>query len=143
MSAATGPRVRRAALDIVPQRWVEIHRRAPQVALTMLAYLEQMRVSARPATVKALETDLRTFALFVVGHDPDLRCVAGIGRSHVEAFKFWQRAQPGIKKAEMANATFRRRVGSIRMFFIRIIEWGWTDAPQRVPLHFGDVPKTG
>ena len=106
MSAATGPRVRRAALDIVPQRWVEIHRRAPQVALTMLAYLEQMRVSARPATVKALETDLRTFALFVVGHDPDLRCVAGIGRSHVEAFKFWQRAQPVSRRPRWPTQRF-------------------------------------
>jgi integrase len=27
------------------------------------------------------------------------------------------------------------------MFFIRIIEWDWDDAPARVPIFFGDVPK--
>ncbi len=27
------------------------------------------------------------------------------------------------------------------MFFLRITEWGWEDAPARVPIFFGDVPK--
>ena len=29
----------------------------------------------------------------------------------------------------------------LRMFFVRIVEWGWDDAPVRVPIFFGDVPK--
>ena len=29
----------------------------------------------------------------------------------------------------------------LRMFFLRIIEWDWPDAPARVPIFFGDVPK--
>jgi integrase len=29
----------------------------------------------------------------------------------------------------------------LRMFFIRIVEWDWDDAPARVPILFGDVPK--
>jgi integrase len=27
------------------------------------------------------------------------------------------------------------------MFFLRIIEWGWDDAPARVPIFFGDLPR--
>ena len=27
------------------------------------------------------------------------------------------------------------------MFFVRITEWGWDDAPVRVPIFFGDVPE--
>ncbi len=132
---------RRVVRRVVPPRWVDVHEAAPQVALTMLAYVEQMRVSCRPSTVKSLETDLFTFATFVIRHDKKLCCVAEIGRAHVEAFKVWQAARPGVKGGPIASATLRRRLGMVRMFFIRIIEWGWNDAPSRVPLYFGDVPK--
>jgi integrase len=108
---------------------------------TMLRYLEQVAVSLRPATVHAMETDLRIFAGFVVNHDPALSCAAEIDRSHLEAFKVWQRAQPGTHGAAIMTSTFRRRIGMLRMFFVRITEWGWEDAPARVPIFFGDVPK--
>ena len=107
----------------------------------MLAYLDQVAVSLRPQTVRAVEIDLRIFACFVVDHDPALSCVADIDRSHIEAFKLWQQAQPGVKGTPLATATFRRRLGMLRMFFVRITEWGWPDAPVRAPIFFGDVPR--
>ena len=114
---------------------------APQlVATTMFAYLEQIAVSLRPATVRAVETDLRIFAGFLIDHDPATEAVADIGRSHIEAFKVWQHAQPG-NHGPMKASTFRRRIGMLRMFFVRIAEWGWDDAPVRVPIFFGDVPE--
>ena len=39
------------------------------------------------------------------------------------------------------ESSFRRRMSMLRMFFIRIVEWDWDDAPARVPIFFGDVPK--
>jgi site-specific recombinase XerC len=33
------------------------------------------------------------------------------------------------------------RLGTLRMFFVRIDEWGWADAPARVPMFPGDVPR--
>lgn len=27
------------------------------------------------------------------------------------------------------------------MFFVRIEEWGWADAPKRVPIITGDLPR--
>ncbi len=141
MNAPAKKRQARPDATVVPAKWEPIHRSAPQLAATMLAYLDQVAVSLRPQTVRAVETDLRIFAGFVLVHDPALGCVAEVDRSHIEAFKLWQRAQPGVKGAPLATATFRRRLGMLRMFFLRITEWGWDDAPARVPIFFGDVPR--
>ncbi len=124
----------------VADRWRAIHAAAPQVAATMLAYVAQMAVSMRPSTARAIETDLRMLAGFLIDHDPALCGVADVERSHIEAFKLWQRRQPGLSGA-LKPATFRRRMGQLRTFFLRITEWGWEDAPLRVPIFFGDVPK--
>jgi integrase len=125
----------------VPSSWAQIDAAVPQLAVTMLAYLAQVTVSLRPSTVTATATDLRIFAGFLIDHDPALSCVADIDRSHVEAFKVWQHAQPGMTGKPFKESSFRRRIGSLRMFFIRIVEWDWDDAPARVPIFFGDVPK--
>ena len=124
----------------VPQRWRPIDVAAPRLATTMLAYLDQIAVSLRPHTVNAVEIDLRIFAGFLIDHDPTLEAVADIDRSHIEAFKVWQHAQPGTRGL-IKPSTFRRRIGMLRIFFLRIVEWGWDDAPLRVPIFFGDVPK--
>jgi integrase len=139
--SAVPARRRNGATVEVPAKWRAIHRAAPTLAVTMLRYLEQVGVSLRPSTVHAVEVDLRAFAGFVVAHDPALSCAAEIDRSHIETFKVWQRAQPGRSGPPIKTSTFRRRLGMLRMFFVRIIEWGWEDAPMRVPIFFGDVPK--
>ena len=141
MSAVARRRTVKAPQRAIPADWETVHEVAPQMVLTMLDYLDQIAVSQRPATVRSVNTDLRTFARFVTVHDPAVRSVAAVGRKHIEAFKVWQNRQPGIKTATVKPATFRRRIGMLRMFFIRIIEWGWDDAPARVPIFFGDVPK--
>jgi integrase/recombinase XerD len=124
----------------VPAPWAAIHAAAPQVATTMVAYVAQIGVSMRPSTAKAVETELRIFTGFLLGHDPALAAVADIERSDIEAFKLWQWAQPGTF-GRLKPATFRRRFGQLRTFFLRITEWGRDDAPARVPIFFGDVPK--
>jgi site-specific recombinase XerD len=141
VSAGARRRVAKMSPRLIPADWEAVHSVAPQMVLTMLAYLDQIAVSQRPATVVSVNTDLRTFARFVIDHDPTARCVADVNRKHIEAFKIWQNQQPGIKTATVKPATFRRRIGMLRMFFVRIIEWGWDDAPLRVPIFFGDVPK--
>jgi site-specific recombinase XerD len=122
----TAPAVRlvhRGPRRVVPTAWQPVAHAAPQLAETMLAYLDQIAVSLRPATVKAVSTDLRVFARFLIEHHPDVVSVAAIGRSHIEAFKLWQHAQPG-RTGSLKSATFRRRFGLLRMFFVRITEWG-------------------
>ena len=41
----------------------------------------------------------------------------------------------------MTAATIAHRLGTLRMFFVRIDEWGWDEAPPRVPMFPGDLPR--
>ena len=121
--------------------WEEVARRAPQMAATMRAYLDQLAVSARPATVASANKTLRLFAGRVSDADPACRCVATIGRSHIEDYKVWLAARPGTKAATLSASTIRNCLGTLRTFFERIIEWGYDDAPARVPIYTNDLPR--
>ncbi len=50
-------------------------------------------------------------------------------------------ARPGQNRARVTPATIAHRLGTLRMFFLRIDEWGWDDSPARVPMFHGDVPR--
>src|SRR4029450_11201355 len=86
------PRKRaRTKADIRGAQWA----RGPQgVGTTMHTYLEQVGTTLRPGRVKNIEATLREFAGFVAEHDPSARCVADLGRSHVEAYKCWLAGRP-------------------------------------------------
>jgi hypothetical protein len=120
--------------------WHEIAQRAPQMASTMATYLDQLTVSARPGTVGAFDIALRFFAGRVTEADPFCVSVAAVERRHVEDFKRWQAARPG-RKGKLSTTTIRHRLGLLRTFFERIIEWGYADAPARVPIFPGDSPR--
>jgi len=98
-------------------------------------------VSARPATVASANKTLRLFAGRVSDADPVCGCVAAIGRGHVEDYKVWLAARPGTKAATLSAATIRNCLGTLRTFFERIIEWGYDDAPDRVPVYANDLPR--
>jgi len=120
--------------------WAEIAQRAPQMASTMATYLDQLTVSARPGTVGAFDIALRFFAGRVTEADPSCVSIAAVERHHVEDFKRWQAQRPG-RNGKLSTTTIRHRLGLLRTFFERIIEWGYDDAPARVPIFPGDFPK--
>ena len=107
----------------IPDAWTPIHDTAPLLAATMLTYLDQVKVSLRPSSVRGIDSDLRAFARFLVDHDTALEGAGDIERHHIEAFKTWQAAQPGQKGKNFAASSLRRRLTHLRMFFIRITEW--------------------
>ena len=121
--------------------WEEVAGRAPQMATTMRAYLDQLAVSARPATVASAAKTLRLFAGRVSDADPACRSVAAIARTHVEDYKLWLAARPGTKAATLSAATIRNCLGTLRTFFERTIEWNYDDAPARVPVYANDLPR--
>jgi site-specific recombinase XerD len=121
--------------------WEEIALRAPHMVATMTAYLEQITVSHRPASVVAYALALRHLAAHVTATDPGCVRVAAINRSHIEQFKLAFAARPGLKGA-VSTTTIRHNLGMIRTFFERIIDWDWHDAPRRVPIFAGDIPKS-
>ena len=121
--------------------WDQIAAQAPTMASTMARYLDQLAVSARPGTVDAYELALRFFAGHLTTIDPACTSVAAIGRHHIEAHKRWIAARPGRTTTTWSPTTTRHRLGLLRSFFERIIEWGYDDAPKRVPIYEGDLPK--
>jgi len=123
--------------------WAEIAQRAPLMVTTMATFLDQQAVSSRPTTVGAFDIALRFFAGRVTQFDPTCRSMADVQRGHVEDFKIWQAARPGKRGKLLSTTTIRHRLGLLRTFFERIIEWGYDDAPPRVPIFPGDFPEAG
>lgn len=119
--------------------WAEIGQRAPEMGATMARYLDQLAVSARPSTVDAVDLTLRQFAACVTVTDPTCRSMARVTRTHFEDYKRWLARRPG-RRGTLAPSTISGRLGLLRTFFERIIEWGYPDAPARVPIFAGDFP---
>ena len=121
--------------------WDELDARAPQLVATLRRYLTQLTVSMRPGSVALIDTTLRHLAVYLTGHHPTIRSVAGIRRTHIEGFKTFLTSRVGYRsKPGPAKTTIGMRLGHLRSFFDRIIEWDYTDAPTRNPVFAGDMP---
>jgi integrase len=118
--------------------WAPIELRAPQLAETAWASLDQMGLSLRPASIDAADRALRVLAEFLVGRGT-LR-FADVDRGDIEAFKTALTVTPTAKGTVPSRNTIRLRLGIVRSFFDRIIEWSWADAPARTPMFAIDVP---
>jgi hypothetical protein len=122
-------------------RWAPIKTAAPALAATMRRYLDQITLSLRPGTVGQADTSLRAFAGWLIDHHPDVDSVTAIRREHIEAYKTWLGHQDGYQGRRFSAATITHRLGDLRTFFDRILEWGWPDAPDRPLIFLGDFPK--
>lgn len=140
IDTSTSP-VRRSARGSAEAAWKEIAQRAPRMAATMTAYLEQLAVSSRPATVSAASLVLRQFADHVTSSDPACTSVAAVERRHIEAYKIALAARPGRDGGTVTTETIRNNLGMLRTFFERLIDWDDPDATRRVPVLTGDLPK--
>ena len=120
--------------------WEELGCR-PQIAATMRRYLEQIACVLRPGSVTGADLALRSFAAFLLDTNPEVTSVSQVTRRHVEDYKPWLAARPGQNKARLTTATLAHRLGTLRMFFVRIEEWGWQEAPAKVPMFPGDLPR--
>jgi integrase len=121
--------------------WDEIFARAPRMASTMVRYLDQLRVSARPSTLRAYDDALRMFGGHITLGDPACRSVAAIEHRHIEAHKTWMASRPGRSDGPMSPTTISHRLCLLRTFFERIIDWDYDDAPRRCPIYKGDFPE--
>lgn len=120
--------------------WGQLEKVIPQVTTPMRRYLEQVACVLRPGSVSGADLALRSFAAFLAETSPATP-LAQVTRRHVEAFKPWLAARPGQNKPRVTTATIAHRLGTLRMFFVRIEEWGWDEAPPRVPMFPGDLPR--
>jgi site-specific recombinase XerD len=106
----------------------------------MRRYLAQIDTVLRPGSVKNTDQALRSFGTFLVEHHPEVTRLNDVTRSHIEGYKPWLAARPG-RTPRASTATLAHRFGTLRMFFVRIDEWGWDEAPPKVPMFPGDLPR--
>ena len=79
---------------------------------------------------------------FLVESAPEVTSTAQVTRRHIEDYKPWLATTvPAQNKERLTTATVAHRLGTLRMFFVRIEEWGWDQAPARVPMFPGDLPR--
>ena len=66
---------------------------------------------------------------------------AQVTRRHIEDYKPWLARRPGQNKPQVTIAAIAHRLGTLRMFFARLDEWAWDEAPPKVPMFPGDLPR--
>jgi site-specific recombinase XerD len=128
------------AISAVGAQWAVIAVHAPGLASTMGRYLAQVATFLAPASVEAADKALRNLARYLVDHEPHVCHVAEVDRDVAEDYKVWLAAQTNRSGQPLAVNTRRQRLGMLRAFFERIIEWDWPDAPIRNPFVLGDLP---
>lgn len=122
------------------REWAAIAERAPQLAVTGRRYLDQIAVSLQPRSVDAADNTLRIFVAFLTDEHPDVAAFAAVGRVHIEGFKTWLQQRRAPRGGTLTANTIRQRLGTLRSFFDRVIEWDWPDAPARTPIFGNDLP---
>jgi site-specific recombinase XerD len=105
----------------------------------MSRYLGQASTFLAPRSVEAAENALRQLARWLIDHT-EVRAVAQVRRNDIEDFKVWLAAQPGNRADRLSANTRAQRLRTLRMFFERILEWDWPEAPARNPIIAGDIP---
>src|SRR5262249_44364954 len=121
--------------------WDELDAVLPGVVDTMRRYLTQIGCILRPGSVTNTDGSLRCFAAFLAGRHSKVSTLASVRRRHIEEYKPWLAARPGQNAPRLSPASITHRLGTPRMFFIRIQEWGWPEAPARIPILLGDLPR--
>jgi site-specific recombinase XerD len=121
--------------------WPDLEPVVPQIAATMRRYLSQIGCVLRPGSVSGADLALRSFAAFLTETAPEVASTAQVTRRHIEDYKPWLARRPGQNRPRLTTATIVHRLGTLRMFFVRLDEWGWAEAPPRVPMFPGDLPR--
>ena len=119
--------------------WEQI---TPRYRDNALRYVEQVRLSLRPATVRHIEQSLRMFGTWLADHHPATDSCAELERHHVEAFKTWLAVQPSRRTGKpLTRTSIKELLINLGCFFDRTTNWGYPNVPTRPLLFVGDLPR--
>jgi site-specific recombinase XerD len=114
----------------------------PRYRDNALRYVEQVRLSLRPSTVKHIELHLRVFGTWLAGHHPKIDSCADLERRHIEAFKAWLAVHPSARTGmPLARTSIKEQLINLGCFFDRTTDWGYPNTPTRPLLFVGDLPR--
>jgi site-specific recombinase XerD len=126
------------------QRTAEWASVASRLGETLMGYIEQTRVSLRPATVVRIEAVLREFACFLAAQAPEVSCVADLRRGHIEAYKNRLATRDTMGRSRhggrMSKVGIAAHISVLRSCFERLSEWAGDDVPVGVLVFAGDSP---
>jgi integrase len=114
---------------------------APLLASTLCGYIEQMRLSLRPSTMVRTEAILREFACWLAHNAPEVTAVAELRRSHIEGYKLHLAVRQSADGRTLSKTAIATHLGALRSCFERLTEWHGDDAPTRVLVFSGDLPR--
>jgi hypothetical protein len=101
-----------------------------------------MRLSLRPATMVRVEAVLREFASWLTTQAPEVAAVRDLRRAHIERFKRHLAERPSIRGGgRLSNIGLAEQLGTLRVCLERLGEWDGEDAPTRVLMFVGDIPR--
>jgi site-specific recombinase XerD len=120
------------------QEWASV---PPRLAETLRGYVEQMRVTLRPNSMPHLERTLREFALWLRDEAPEVKAVRDLRRSHIERYKRHLPQKPNRRGGRLSKRTIAGELSTLRICLERLAEWDSEDAPARMLMFPGDVPK--
>lgn len=113
----------------------------PGFAETARRYIDQVRLSLRPNTVKHIEHDLRRFGTWLTETHPSVASCADLERSQIEAYKTWLTTTPTPRTGRPLNrVSIKNTLINLHCFFDRITDWGYPNAPLRPLVFIGDLP---
>jgi integrase/recombinase XerD len=114
----------------------------PHYCDNALRYIDQIRLSLRPSTVKHIELHLRVFGVWLAEHHHDVISCADLERHHIEAFKTWLATKPSERTGKpLARTSIKEQLINLGCFFDRTTNWGYPKAPTRPLLFVGDLPR--
>ena len=121
------------------QQWAAAR---PRLRATFEGYIEQMRLSLRPATMVRVEAVLREFASWLTTYAPDVAAVRDLRRAHIESYKRHLAERPSVRgSGRLSNIGLAEQLGTLRVCLDRLSEWDGEDAPTRVLMFAGDIPR--
>jgi hypothetical protein len=113
----------------------------PRLAATLQGYVEQMRMSLRSSSMFHIERVLREFALWLTAQAHEVTAVADLRRAHIERYKRHFAERPNARGQRSSKRTLAGDLGTLRVCLERLGEWQGEDAPARVLMFPGDVPR--
>ncbi len=69
----------------------------PRLRTTLQGYIEQMRLSLRPATMVRVEAVLREFGVWLTAEEPEVAAVSDLRRAHIERYKRHLAQRPSVR----------------------------------------------